>query len=252
VSDSLPTWERDLFEATTNKAFLFYVVFGELDNSVACSRSTYQTEGLPAGLEMSAYNAERDRDVLDGFRQGYLWDQLNLTNRALANEVAACEHCLILRGELDDKPTLNDLRDTVGLLTFLLDQGGVAVFDPQMFEWWTPAAWRKRVFEPHQPKLNAHVVTLVSEEDDPNVFWFHTRGMRKFARPDISVHGVPADLRDDVVELCNRFLHMQFHGAVIPEGQEIRMANLPPAIVRHGGHVDNPEFNNVHFEIVWS
>jgi hypothetical protein len=36
---------------------------------------------------------------------------------------------------LEDQSDLSYLRDTVGLLTSLLDHGGVTVYDPQMFHW---------------------------------------------------------------------------------------------------------------------
>jgi hypothetical protein len=76
--------------------------------------------------------------------------------------------------------------------------------------------------------------------------------MRKFGRPDIGVRHVSSELQTGVIELCRRFIELQAFGGIVPEGEEIRMASLPPeGIVRHGGHIDDPEFNNVHFEVVW-
>ncbi len=41
-------------------------------------------------------------------------------------------------------------------------------------------------------------------------------------------------------------------GGVIPEGQEIKTAPLPPGLVcRHAGSLDDPEFGNVRVEIAW-
>ena len=61
----------------------------------------------------------------------------------LAQAIQAAGECLILRGELEDQSNLNYLRDTVGLMTFLLDQGGIVVYDPQMFHWWEPGEWKE-------------------------------------------------------------------------------------------------------------
>jgi hypothetical protein len=76
--------------------------------------------------------------------------------------------------------------------------------------------------------------------------------MRKFGRPDISVRFVPAQHRAAITALCNRFIEMQALGALIPEGQEITMQDLPPGMrAHHWGGMDDLAFNNVHIEIAW-
>ena len=146
---------------------------------------------------------------------------------------------------------LNCLRATPGLLTFLLNHGGIAVFDPWMFQWWGPEEWKERVFEPGGAVPRHHVIILTSEEPaDPPLTWFHTRGLRKFGRPDLSVHRVPQQYREAVIELCNRFIEFQAFGGVIGEGQQLRMRTLPKGMTCHlAGDLDDPEFNNVHGEI---
>jgi hypothetical protein len=138
-------------------------------------------------------------------------------------------------------------------LTYLLDNGVCAIYDPQMFHWWSPEQWRERIFEPASPVPRRHVVILYSpEEQSPELLWVHTRGMRKFGRPDLSVRRIGAAHRDAVFDLCERFIEYQAFGAVIPEGQSVRMATLPPGgVAHHGGDLDDPDFNNVHVEFVW-
>jgi hypothetical protein len=157
-----------------------------------------------------------------------------------------------LRGETDDCDNLNYLRDSVGLLTFLLDHGGVTVYDPFMLQWWQPEVWKKRIFGPAAPVPTHHVVLLTSHETTPALTWFHTRGLRKFGRPDLSIHCVPAMYQQAVIDLCNSFIEFQAFGGVIEEGQTIRMKNLPLGMMcHHEGDLDDPDFNNVHVEIVW-
>lgn len=80
--------------------------------------------------------------------------------------------------------------------------------------------------------------------------WFHTRGMRKFGRPDLSVHHVSRDLRDGIVDLFNRFIEFQAFGGIIAQGQDIKMGSLPAGMICvHQGDLDDPDFNNVHVEI---
>jgi hypothetical protein len=132
----------------------------------------------------------------------------------------------------------------------LLESGGIAVFDPHMLKWWSADEWSARVFEPDGPVPRHHVVILVSDEPDAGHHWYHTRGMLKFGRPDLSIHDVPKSLGAAVEDLCNRFIEAQGFGAVIAEGQEIKMSSLPSGWrCHHGGHLDDPEFNNRHIDI---
>lgn len=252
MADELTSWARPHHRPTGAKALLFYIAYGDIQPAGALSRSRYRSGGVPAGCKLSQYSRPRDAETVEHFQSGYVWNEFRGDSPALAGAVADAPACMILRGEIGDPPTLDYLRDAVGLLTYLLDGGAVAIYDPQMFKWWSPDAWREHVFEPGVPVPRQHAVILISEEPTPDRLWVHTRGMRKFARPDLSVHGVPHDRLDAVVEMCDRFINLQALGGVIAEGEAVRMASLPPGgSARHGGHVDDPDFNNVHVHIVW-
>lgn len=242
-------WMRKHFAPGSGDALLFCVVFGKIDQTVALSGSTYRVAGVPPELEIMAYNYTNHADVLSQFRTGYVWDLLVETKTPFAQEIAKQQSCTVLRGTFKDPQKLEYLRDTIGLITHMLDQGGVAVYDPQILKWWSPNEWRHRVFEPASAVPRHHVVILYSEDGD-GTEWFHTRGMRKFGRPDLSMHGVTSEHRTAVIDLFERFIEMQAFGALIPEGQEIRMRTLPQGLrCFHGGSPDDPDFNNVHIEI---
>lgn len=248
----LSDWPRPHFLQPGGKPFLFFVVYGKFVDLPTLSMSIYRSEGPPPGLAFSHYDAEQYRDVLAGFREGYLWNEFHVHNPLLAHRVAESTECLILRGDIADCDNLNYLRDSVGLLTFLLDHGGITIYDPQMFQWWEPEDWRKRIFDPAAPVPRNHVLVLTSEESDPALTWFHTRGMRKFGRPDISIRNVPAEYHEAVIELCERLIELQAFGGIIEEGTAIRMTSLPDGMTcHHQGDLDDPDFNNVHVEITW-
>jgi len=248
----LADWDRPYFLEPGGEPLLFYAVYGTFGSLPPLPTSEFRSAGTPPECELSHYDSQKHRDVLAQFKEGYLWDQLLVENSALAAAIDDSEECLILRMERDDSETLNYLRDCVGLITFLLDHGGITVYDPLMFKWWSPQEWRTCIFEPGSPVPRHHVVILTSEEPEPNLTWFHTRGMRKFGRPDLSIHNVSAELNDAAIDLCNRFIEFQGFGGVIPEGQAIRMKSLPAGMTcHHGGSVDDPDFNNFHVEICW-
>jgi hypothetical protein len=125
------------------------------------------------------------------------------------------------------------------------------VADPQQFELYDPERWHREIFDPATPNVHKHVKILFSDEPDGR--WYHTRGLRKFGRPDLSVRGVPAEYFDGVVDLCNRFIELQALGGWIPEGQEIRIKSLPHGLrCHHAGNLEDPDFNNAHVEIPWN
>lgn len=173
----------------------------------------------------------------------------------MATSVSDAAECMILRGELADQPTLNYLRDSVGLMTFLIDHGGIAIYDPLSFDWWSPRRWKKRIFDPGGPVPRRHVKILTSEEESSAHFealtWFHTRGMRKFGRPDLSLHGAKQSEQDAVIDLFERFIELQSLRSIIKEGMEIKMRTLPAGMrCHHAENPKDPDFNNVHVEIV--
>jgi len=250
VTAELETWERKHYVADGGDPLLFYVVYGEIDSSAPLSRSKYRSNGAPDGIDVMSYGPDKYPEVPGSFRDGYLWDEFVVDAPQLAATVGRCEHCMIMRGTPTDSTTLDYLRDAVGLLTYLVDHGGCAIYDPLMFRWWQPSEWKRQIFAPAAPVPRHHAVILVTEEDEPSLKWFHTRGMRKFGRPDISVHNVPAEFEAGVIDLCNRLIEHQAFGHVVLDGQKIQMASLPfGGIIQHGGDLDDPDFNNVHINV---
>ena len=47
---------------------------------------------------------------------------------------------MVLRGEPADPPTLDYFRDTIGIVTWLLDAGG-GIYDPHMLWLWSADEW---------------------------------------------------------------------------------------------------------------
>ena len=232
---------------------MVYAVFGKFDGGLQLSRSRHRSGGPPEGVKMSQLRREKDPKAFEEFEQG-VFGQLLEKQPSLAGAVRSAPHCLLVRGTVRDPKDLTYLRETVGVLAAALDSGGVAVLDPQRLTWWSPGEWREQIFVPDASVPRHHVVILVSEEKDgmPGTEWIHTRGLRKFGRPDLSIHRVKPEHKAAVLDLCNRFLEMQAFGARIPEGQPITMSTLPSGMTcHHGGSLEDVDFNNVHLEIRW-
>jgi hypothetical protein len=254
--DGLPVWSRKFFQATPAKALIWYQVYGRFSNTIEISGSRYRCGGFPEAIDVSNYGRGDHEDVVTGFlNQPFFATGLKRDFPKLAQEVETAPECTIIRGEIPDSANLDYLRDTVGLVTWFLDNGGLAVLDPQTLTWYDRENWRAKLFEPGTLVPAQHVVILYSDEHgtgDKKVQWLHTRGMRKFARPDISVRDVPMEYRDGVIDLMKRLIELQALGRVVAEGQPISIKSLPAGMIcRHTGNLDDPDFNNVHIEIGW-
>jgi hypothetical protein len=94
------------------------------------------------------------------------------------------------------------------------------------------------------------VIRWCEDETCPGRLWYYTRGLRKFGRPDISIHRVPEKYARLVEDLCGRFIVWQSLGAVLDSDNEVRIKGLPRGHVSPVlGNFDDLNFNNVHHEI---
>ena len=227
---------------------LFYAIYGDFPQEPQISGSRYRTRGLPSGTELHRVTKEQ-RPVFP-FCDGDFAKVLSDQNATLFESINQAPQCLTLQGNVTDARNLDYLRDCVGVVSYFLDHGGLAVLDPQVLKLYDGMEWRRSFLDSDQPNIFRHVLILYSAEPLGKGRWYHTRGLRKFGRPDLSLRNVPAAFESPALDLCNRFIELQALGGLIPEGQEIRINSLPPGLIcRHKGNLDDPDFNNVHIEI---
>lgn len=249
MSSSLVSWRRDHFEPGGGEAYLYYTLYGDIDISVPLSRSEYRSQGAPDYLKIFSYGPDNHPEIVKFYYDGVIWQRLEDSNPQLASTVRAQTSCLVLQGIFEDPDSLDYLRDTVGLIAYLLDRGAVAVLDLQTFSWFSPQDWKSKIFAPEICVPTDHVIILDSADETGNG-WLHTRGMRKFGRPDISIRGVAPEMREGAIELCNRMIALQAFGGLVPEGKAIEMEGFPSGYrCFHRGDMDDPNFNNVHITI---
>lgn len=232
-------------------ALVAFWVFGDLETGVAISAERHRVRSVPEGVQITRLA----RGTADGDSAFAAFTDAEQTvfgraldeNPELARGVRASTGVLRVLGTISDPEDLGYLRDTIGIVQAMLEAGAVGVVD-QAFHWWSAATWAEEVFAPDRPST-ATFVTILQSEDESGL-WLHTRGMRLFGRPDLSVHGVNQTLFEQVVELVGRLMTMHVLGGVVPEGQAVRMAGIPSGwVCAHRGDLEDPDFNNVHIEI---
>ena len=242
-------WQRPLWQQGDYAPFVFLVIYGPVDISSPVDGKRYRTRGLPESVEAHAFpRAEHAAYLSESFEEGHAWNYLLGTDPELADAASKAPGAIAFAGEVADSTSLLYLRDVIGMAAYLLDHGGVAVYDPFTFRWFRPDEWLERYFEPDAPDPREHVMILYSQE--PDGLWLHTRGLLVFGRPDISLRGVAAGDFNAAARMINELIDLQGAGTFLAEGQVVQDPTLGAFIVRYEGDRDDPEFNNVHVELI--
>ncbi len=248
-TSELKNWDRKYFTKPLNKAFVFYFIYGNFSADFKIA-PTYRTKGVPNGVDLEQYGPKIHPEVVTSMLSGYLWEDLKKKNPDLSKQISNSKECFIIKGELKDTSNLNYLRDIIGVVAYLLDNGGVGVLDPQSFTFFGKKDWNEKIFDPDGAVPRQHVMIVYSNEKGGK--WYHTRGMRKYGRPDLSIHQVTPEYEKAVEEMINRFIEYEAFGGIIADKKEIKMNSLPPGMwCENKGDPDDPDFNNVHVEINW-
>jgi len=251
MPDALPAWPRPNFTPNAGQPFLLFAAFGALDLSVPIDRDRYRAAGVPGGCELLLYDAAVQKSSFHHLRDSAAWQQAADEAPELAALAKCARQFAFLRGHVRKSFTLEYLRDAVGIIEYLGDRGATAIFDPHTLQFWSPADWHARLFAPAKPVPHEHVLILESE-DSGGLAWVHTRGLRKFGRPDLSVRGVGPAYRDRVVDLFNHYVDYLAGGGTILSGDRVTLVGLPPGgIFQVDPRLDHEEFQNAHAECVW-
>ncbi|MBW3636555.1 MAG: hypothetical protein KY445_08840 [Armatimonadetes bacterium] len=239
---AMVSWPRSRWVAGGGEARVCLEVCGRFEKQLDLSDPKYG-EGLPDGVTAQQFPNDWSRFA------GAMGDILRESNLDAAPAIEAAPQFVRVFGHVPDPDSLDYLRDILGVVAALLDQGGVGVIDPQTLQIFAPHQWRETfwggAFEP-----TSHVVILLSMEGER--VWFHTRGMRVFGRPDISCHAVKPEEVAALEPVFNGLIRMQAAGFIVPEGQMVQGVGLESRLIcRQRGSLDDPHFDNVHLELEW-
>lgn len=220
-------------------------------DKLAVSKSRHNIDGMPPELEIINYGkqeGEKQKNYIESFYQGQLGEFLKTKNSRLYDMVTACSNITVIKGEFDDTATFSYLKNTIGIIQAVTETSITAILDLQILQWFEPEEWSKRFFEPMSPNVFEQVVILASEENGGT--WLHTRGMRKFGRPDLSIRKVTPDKMELGLEIINRFIQAFAYGVIPDEKREIKVRDSASGVFgRLLGDYENMDFNNYYFEV---
>ena len=243
-------WERPLYEAGGGDASVLLVVFGPKPEPLRITSLAHRVVPMDLSLELEYQEPHAAAALLDSpfgatLLQGWEGEEAS---------VLTADGCMVMRAEVPDPKDLRYLRNCVGVATAILEAGGHAVANLQSLGMFTPEQWRGVIFAPDKPQPRLHVNVFHSEEargapqgagSKEDIVWLHSRGLRAFGRPDLSIRHVPQHAMAAAADLCNRLIETQAYGAVIPDA-------LVEGMVAHTtGTLEDPDFNNVRIELAW-
>jgi hypothetical protein len=242
---------RVYFNNSYKKPFLFYVLFGtDKIGELQVSKNKHNIDGMPDELEIINYNKmdnTNQKKYIEGFYEEHLGKILK-KNNTLYKKIINCNNITVVKGEFKDTKTFNYLRNTIGIIQAIIETNIDAILDLQILEWFAPDEWTRKFFEPKSPNVFNHVTILYSV--DNNIIWLHTRGMRKFGRPDLSIRKINEDKKDIGIEIINRFIQAFAYGLIPDETKEIKIKDMEKGVFgKIFGDYDNIDFNNYYFEI---
>ena len=250
-SITIPAWQRPHWHASDEEILLQFYVFGTFE-AVRVPSAQYGSPGLPAGITATNHHHAELR-VWEGYPlKGALGRMFKDDAPQAYQHALDAPEVMVVRGALKDSQATGYLRDTLGVLAGMLDIGGVAILDPQILSLLDADAWRRKYLIADGAPIRHHLLILRDDDAQPGHAWVHTRGMRKFGRPDVSIRQVPDAEVDRAGALCERLVELQALGAHFSEGQAFDIEGLPAGVVAHmAGGLDDPAFNNTYVQFDW-
>ena len=240
--------KREYYQDIGYKPFLFYVVFGVSGDDLKVSGQKHHVDGIPEGMDIASLSRKEHADYIDGLIGGMIGNVLRAADEKLYETCRDTEKCVILRGNIQEDSTLDYMRNAIGIIQALLEQGAKGVLDLLTFTLYSPEKWTDRFFE---KDINAqkHVVILFSEDEDG--VWLHTRGMAEFGRPDIGIYGVPQDKVEDYKQVIDQMVFYGGQGIFFKGKARLHTANgktfvaLPEFI----DDFENDDYNNAYYKV---
>ncbi len=252
------TWSRSQYQELPLQQLHYLLIFGNIDESLPPLDSLrYRSTGLPEGMELEFASREESPELWDQFQKGPAWELFCESAPTIVEAIKNSPSCVIARGQIADSDSLEPLGNVIGIMTSLLDSGGIVVYDVLTATWFDSLSWKMSVFEPGLEGL-AKLVVVQQEAENQDESWIYTRGMRRFARPDVSFRNVPNAATAEAELLVEFLTSCMMDGAVIPDGKELVFKDLPPTLsgaspvkirCTLAGSLDEPHFFNFFLQV---
>ncbi len=244
-------YQRPYYQDTGRRPYLFYAVMGAKAEELHVSRARHHVDEMPEGLGLSGLRRPDNCTYMDELLGGSLGKILCERDHELYEKAKAAESWLVLYGEVQKDDTLEYLRNAIGFVQAAMETGAVAVLDLQTFELYSVEEWNQKIFS-FKFHPYCHVTAMISPEQDGKL-WLHTRGMRKFGRPDIGMTGVPYEELERAKAVADQMIFYGAQGAMFLCPVKLHPTTGRACIVypELTGDLEDPDYNNEHYRLRW-
>ncbi len=234
----MPVWTLQHKEPYPQRPYIYFAAFCEQD----VVNSLDEDIPFPIGAEIAAMPALH-------FRSGSSWEELKSVQPNLTSAVEGASLAVTLHGTIVAHDSLDYLKEAVDIMAALVELGAVGVLDVITGTWYDAESWTMLVEQGSIFNPFDHVVTEKTSDADGKV-WIRTRGLRKFARPDLSIRNVASQDVEQVSKMVDRFVNHLALGGLLEVGREVQMEGWEAkyrSLEVQGGPED-PEFHNTYVE----
>ena len=232
---------------------MFYVIFGVKEEELEISRERHNLDEVPEGLNMNMFTREQHSEYMDNLIGGTLGKLLKEEQPELYEKIQKENVWAIVNGKIKQDDNLKYLRNTIGVVQAFIDAGAIAVLDMQTFSLYSALEFTEKIFS-KDLDIYSHVKILISKMEDGNI-WLHTRGLRKFGRPDISIENVPGSEENKVVRIANQMIYYSSLGELFNKKVKLHLyKDKEEAVIinpKFVGDYENVDFNNAYCKLLW-
>lgn len=246
AEESVPVWPRPYFKAGSQPIKIFFVCFGRAPLAdVELSRSRF---GLPSPellAELDAREVSRDsaREWFENWWGGAFGVYARQDLQQQLGELTCSDVCLTLALEVPDRGDLAPLQTLWGVARWLCERGASVVLDVHAFRFRTRAEVEALTLTGSDVERDVKIV-FETGATQGDLHLLHTRGMCKFARPELLCFIEP----DDVAaagRIVNQVARTLLEGA---QPQQIRLKVAEGVEVVAGGSPDQALVDSLGLE----
>lgn len=188
-------WSRPQFEVTAQRTRIFFVCFGNAPlGEVALSRERFGVPGRDVTSQVQLHEHRRDqsRQWFEGWWSGPF---AALAARDLGAQLpllTTSDTCFTLQVDLPDQPDLAPIQSVWALSRWLCARGASVVLDVHAFRYRDAGSVEQLGFERADVQRDVKLV-LEAQATQAGLHLLHTRGLCKFARPELTCFIHPDD-----------------------------------------------------------
>ena len=197
AEEQVAAWPRPYFKASEQATKLFFVCFGRAplaDVELARARFGLPSAQLVRGVELREHQRATSPPWFEGWWAGPFGVMAAQDLQTELPLLTTSDICFTLKLELEDQADLAPAQSVWGLARWLCSRGISVVLDVYAFRFRTRAHVDALSFNHSDVQRDVKLV-LETDATREGLHLMHTRGLCKFARPELMCFILPEDAR---------------------------------------------------------